>query len=93
MNFYRDKITIRGSTVRANVYVASTDRLLSGQHALNKTVITVTIPPSRGRALEGYLDRLTWQGREYNVEGLVVPIMALGRVDHYRIVASSVSGA
>lgn len=92
MNFYRDKVTIRGSTVRANVYVASTDRVLSGQHALNKTVITVTIPPSKGKALEGYLDKITWSGRDYNVEGLVVPIMALGRVDHYRIVAANVTG-
>lgn len=93
MNFYRDKITVKGRTIRANVYVASTDRILSGQHSLNKTVITATVPPSRGKDLEGYLERITWQGRDYLVEGLVVPIMALGRVDHYRITASNVVGA
>lgn len=95
MNFYRDKVTIRGTATRANVYVASTDRVLSGGNALNKTVITVTIPPSKGKALleQGQISRIIWQGSEYNVEGLMVPIMALGRVDHYRITAANVVGA
>lgn len=96
MNFYRDKITIKDKTIRANVYVASTDTMLGGAASssmLNVTVITVTVPPSQGRNIDRNLDRLQWAGGTYIVQGAVVPIMALGRVDHYRIVAQSVSGA
>lgn len=96
MNYYRDKVTIDGKTIRANVYVASTDTVLggaAGASTLNVTVITVTVAPSRGRELSPNLERLTWQGGLYIVQGRVVPIMALGRVDHYRIVAQNIGGA
>lgn len=96
MNFYRDKITANGKTIRANVYVATTDTILGGaasSHLLNVTVITVTVPPSQGRDLRSNLERIEWAGATYIVQGNVVPIMALGRVDHYRIVAQSIGGA
>lgn len=96
MNFYRDKITAANRTIRANVYVASTDTVLGGAastHLLNVTVITVTVPPSQGRNLSPSLRQIEWAGATYIVQGNVVPIMALGRVDHYRIVAQSIGGA
>lgn len=96
MNFYRDKITAGTRTIRANVYVATTDTILGGSastQVLNVTVITVTVPPSQGRDLSPSLDRIEWAGATYIVQGNIVPIMALGRVDHYRIVAQSVGGA
>ena len=94
MNFYRDKVTINGETVRANVYVASTDTKLSGSgtNFLNMTLITVTIPPSRGKKLPVDLGRLEWRGLHFFVQGQVVPIMALGRVDHFQITATTAGG-
>lgn len=96
MNFYRDKITADSRTIRANVYVATTDTILGGAASTqlrNVTVITVTVPPSQGRDLSPSLDRIKWAGATYIVQGNIVPIMALGRVDHYRIMAQSVGGA
>src|SRR5690625_6238320 len=94
MNFYRDKITVNGETIRANVYVASTDTKLSGSGTdfLNMTVITVTIPPSRGKKLPVDLGRLQWRGLHFFVQGQVVPIMALGRGDHFQITATTAGG-
>ena len=94
MNFYRDKVTINDETVRANVYVASTDTKLSGSgtNFLNMTLITVTIPPSRGKKLPVDLARLEWRGLHFFVQGQVVPIMALGRVDHFQITATTAGG-
>src|SRR5690625_5382127 len=95
MNFYRDKVTINDETVRANVYVASTDTKLSGSGTdfLNMTLITVTIPPSRGKKLPVDLGRLQWRGLHFFVQGQVVPIMALGRGDHFQITATTAGGA
>src|SRR5690625_5643110 len=91
MNFYRDKITVNGETIRANVYVASTDTKLSGSGTdfLNMTVITVTIPPSRGKKLPVDLGRLQWRGLHFFGQGQIVPIMALSRVDHFQITATT----
>src|SRR5690625_7184874 len=82
-------------SVRANVYVASTDTKLSGSGTdfLNMTLITVTIPPSRGKKLPVDLGRLQWRGLHFFVQGQVVPIMALGRVDHFQITATTAGGA
>src|SRR5690625_6128368 len=95
MNFYRDKVTINGETIRANVYVASTDTKLSGSGTdfLNMTVITVTIPPSRGKKLPVDLGRLQWRGLHLFVQGQVVPLMALGRGHHFQITATTPGGA
>src|SRR5690625_6466313 len=95
MNFYRDKVTIHGETVRANVYVASTDTKLSGSGTdfLNITLITVTIPPSRGKKLPVDLGRLQWRGLHFFVQGPVVPLTALRRVDHFQVTATTAGGA
>src|SRR5699024_12620838 len=94
MNFYRDKITVNGETIRANVYVASTDTKLggSGTDFLNMTVITVTIPPSRGKKLPVDLGRLQWRGLKIFVQSKIIPNMALGRVNHCQITATKAGG-
>src|SRR5690625_7685920 len=95
MNFYRDKITVNGETIRANVYVASTDTKLSGSGTdfLNMTVITVTIPPSRGKKLQVDLGRLQWRGQHYFLQGTIISIHALGWVAHFQITPTNKRGA
>ena len=96
MNFYRDKITVNGETIRANVYVASTNTKLgggAGTSLLSNTVITVTVPPSKGRSISPIQRDIEWKGANFIVQGRVVLIMALGRVDHYHITAMTTGGA
>lgn len=81
---YRDKITIADNTYRANVWVLSTSTKVADSSLLNTTIVTVAVPVKYGEALST-VSRFTWRGREYVVRGEAVPIIALGRLDHWEM--------
>lgn len=83
MNMYRDRVTVNDRVIRANVYVMSTQQRMTHNEGLREAILIVTIPPSQRRYVPDDLTEFYWHGRQFYVEGLVIPIMALGRVDHY----------
>lgn len=86
MNMYRDSIELEdGRKVKAKVYVMSTQLRITRTEGLREAIIVVTIPPSQRRYVPSNLTSFHWQGNYFYIEGLVVPIMALGRVDHYEL--------
>lgn len=87
---YRDKITFENNaTLRANVYVLNTEVRASTGGAIERVIITVTIPPSERQNVPVEGHSFDWQGATFYRRGIIVPIMALGRVDHYEITAVS----
>ena len=89
---YRDRVALDGQPHRANVWVLSATSLMAGQtDRIDRNVMTVSIPatppPPDNPA------KLAWRGREYNVQGRPMPIMALGRLDHWEVNAVGVEVA
>lgn len=88
MMIYRDKVTVSGTEIRANVYVLSTGTKLrngadSGINWAASTVATVSLSPAERAKLSDRPTIWLWKGGEYYLQGNIIPIVALGRVDHY----------
>lgn len=84
---YRDRVSISGGEpIRANVYVVSAASIVSNGGLYDKRTIIVSISPRQVIAIEP-ANSLTWRGEEYLVQDSAVPIMALGRLDHWEITA------
>lgn len=92
---YRDSITADGETVRANIYVLSTNAKAAGgigAGVLAQTVLTVSMPPGERAKLASLPQRWIWRGGTYFIQGVIVPIVALGRVDHYEVTVMQSTG-
>lgn len=81
---YRDKIVVGDKTYRANVWVLSTSAKVADASLMNTTIVTVALPVKYGEALST-ITLFKWRGREYSVRGDAVPIVALGRLDHWEM--------
>lgn len=88
---YRDKVTIAGETLRANVYSISAASAYVNHGILDEHVIIVSLPAKR-KSVAQIATRLDWMGGTYFVEGQARPIMALGRLDHWEITAKRTTG-
>lgn len=90
---YRDKVQLDGGDlIRANVRVASNITRFEQTGAMDKIGIQVSFPPSSTRPITS-VAAVTWLGRTYATQGQPIPIMALGRLDHWEISAVSNTGA
>lgn len=90
---YRDKVQLDGGApIRANVRVASNVTKYEQTGAMDKIGILVSLPPKKARPISSVAE-ITWMNRVYKTQGEPVPIMALGRLDHWEISAMHVAGA
>lgn len=90
---YRDKVSVNGSApIRANVHVVSASSIVRQGAAYDKRSIIVSIPPRQRIAIE-VADTITWYGEDYTIQDAAIPIRALGRLDHWEIMAQKTVGA
>lgn len=90
MNLYREKIVIPGGhVIRAKVYVMDVATKATTGGPLSTVIITVTVPPSQRARIPDSVPSLQWRGATFYRRGIIVPIVALGKVDHYEITAVS----
>ena len=89
MNLYRDKIYINGVEIPAKVYVHSMETKAGQGGGISEVSLTITIAPSQYRRLPQPFNELLWRDARFDRRGIVIPIIALGRVDHYEITAVS----
>lgn len=90
MNLYREKIILSGGvTVSAKVYVMDAKTVATRGGPMSEVIVTVTIPPSQRRKILTTTREFTWRQATFYIRGMVVPIVALGRVDHYEITGVS----
>lgn len=83
---FRDRITIDGDRQRANVKVSTPGSRVMTPADPELEFITVTLPGRSSRDY-GNVTRFMWRGSNYTVTTKAVPIVALGRVDHYELTA------
>ena len=85
---YRDRVELDGQRHRANVWVLSASTLMSGREWIDRNAISVSVPATPEPPADP--KHVIWRGTQYHVQGRPMPIMALGRLDHWEINAASV---